>query len=231
MKVGLGTSAAGKQGGLLTSGFFPELGGIAQLPTPQDLPRTRTLHLSALDNAKWDVAFEQYGAPDEEGSVPTESYYEFDEPRAFKGGGTYELRFNTGVLGPRLAAADGVFRDGDTISGDLPLHADGGGHTGWTTYSSVKTTLYRNGTELTENSDELDGNSAGFAVPSDAADYRLTTSVRRDPALGTRHSALGTRHSAQPPPASTRAGRSAPGRPRTAPGSPSPWPASTRGRI
>ncbi|MGP4044124.1 S8 family serine peptidase [Streptomyces sp. 2A115] len=184
VKVGMGASAAGKQGGLGAAGYFPELGGISLIPTPQKLPRTRTLHLSALDNAKWEVDFEQYGAPDEEGSLPIESHYGFDEPRAFKGGATYEVRFNTGVLGPRLAADDGVFRDGDTITGDLPLHADGDGHAGRTTYSSVRTTLYRNGTELAENSDRLDGNGDGFTVPSEAADYRLTTSVRRAPALG-----------------------------------------------
>ncbi|MGP4012470.1 S8 family peptidase [Streptomyces sp. 4N124] len=185
VKVGMGASAAGKQGGLGAAGYFPELGGLAPIPTPQNLPRTRTLHLSALDNAKWELDFEQYGTPDEEGTRPTESRYGFDEPRAFKGGETYEVRFNTGVLGPRLAAADGIFRDGDTITGDLPLHADGDGHAGRSTYASVTTILYRNGAKLVESSDPLDGNGDGFTIPSDAAaDYRLTTSVRRAPAIG-----------------------------------------------
>ncbi|WP_225859434.1 S8 family serine peptidase [Streptomyces albicerus] len=184
VKAGMGTSAADKQGGLNAAGYFPELGGISPITDPQKLPRTRTLHLSALDNAKWDLYFQQYGTPDEDGSAPTESYHALDEPRAFKGGVTYETRFNTGVLGPRIALTEGVFRDGDTISGDLPLHADGDNHTGWTRYESVRTTLYRDGTKLTENSDDLGGNGDGFTVPSDAADYRLTTSVRRGPALG-----------------------------------------------
>ncbi|MEV2231824.1 S8 family serine peptidase [Streptomyces phaeochromogenes] len=185
LKVGMGASAPGKQGRLFVAGYFPELGGISPITDPQDLPRTRTVHLSALDNTKWDLAFEQNGTPDEEGTAPTESFYTFDEPRAFKGGATYETRFNAGVLGPRLSGAEGISRDGDTITGELPLHADDAGHGGWTRYSAVTTTLYRNGVKLTENADALDGNGEGFTVPSDASDYRLTTSVHRDPALAT----------------------------------------------
>ncbi|MCZ4514618.1 S8 family serine peptidase [Streptomyces sp. ActVer] len=185
VKVGMGASAPGKRGEIGVAGYFPELGGISPITGPQDLPRTRTVHLSTPDNTKWDIFFLQYGTPDEEGTAPTESYYTFDEPRAFKGGATYETRFNAGVLGPRLATNEGIFRDADTITGELPLHADDANHAGWTRYSSVTTTLYRNGVKLTENSDALDGNGEGFTVPSDAADYRLTTSVRRDPALAT----------------------------------------------
>ncbi|WP_328694451.1 S8 family serine peptidase [Streptomyces phaeochromogenes] len=192
LKVGMGASAPGKQGRLFVAGYFPELGGISPIADPQNLPRTRTVHLSALDNTKWDLAFEQNGTPDEEGTAPTESFHTFDGPRAFKGGATYETRFNAGVLGPRLSGAEGISRDGDTITGELPLHADGDGHAGWTRYSAVTTTLYRNGVRLTENSDALDGNGEGFTVPSEAADYRLTTSVRRDPALATASSRVDT---------------------------------------
>ncbi|MFF9811719.1 peptidase S8, partial [Streptomyces coeruleorubidus] len=184
-KVGMGASAPGKQGRLFVAGYFPELGGISPITDPQDLPRTRTVHLSTPDNTEWELAFEQNGTPDEEGTAPTESFHTFDEPRTFKGGAMYETRFNAGVLGPRLSGAEGISRDGDTITGELPLHADDAGHGGWTRYSAVTTTLYRNGVKLTENSDALDGNGEGFTVPSDAADYRLTTSVRRDPTVAT----------------------------------------------
>ncbi|WP_306943435.1 S8 family peptidase [Streptomyces phaeochromogenes] len=192
VKVGMGASAPGKRGELSVAGYFPELGGISPITDPLDLPRTRTVHLSTPDNAKWDLSFQQYGTPDEEGTSPTESYYAFDEPRAFKGGATYETRFNAGVLGPRLGTTEGISRDGDTITGELPLYADDAGHGGWTRYDSVHTTLYRNGAKLTENSDALDGNGEGFTVPSDAADYRLTTSVRRDPALATTSTRIDT---------------------------------------
>ena len=185
VKVGMGASAPGKRGELGVAGYFPELGGISPITGPQDLPRTRTVHLSTPDNTRWDLSFQQYGTPDEEGTAPTESYHAFDEPRAFEGGATYETRFNAGVLGPRLSPAEGIFREGDTITGELPLHADGDGHAGWTRSDSIHTTLYRNGAKLTENTDALDGNGEGFTVPSDTADYRLTTSVRRDPALAT----------------------------------------------
>ncbi|MGW3418788.1 S8 family peptidase [Streptomyces phaeochromogenes] len=185
VKVGMGASAPGKRGELGVAGYFPELGGISPITGPQDLPRTRTVHLSTPDNTRWDLSFQQYGTPDEEGTAPTESYHAFDEPRAFEGGATYETRFNAGVLGPRLSPAEGIFREGDTITGELPLHADGDGHAGWTRYDSIHTTLYRNGAKLTENTDALDGNGEGFTVPSDTADYRLTTSVHRDPALAT----------------------------------------------
>ncbi|MEU9959462.1 hypothetical protein [Streptomyces sp. NPDC050982] len=81
----MGASAPGKQGGLYVAGYFPELGGISPIPTPRNLTRTRTLHVSTPDNAKWDIAFQQDGTPGEEGTAPTESFHTFDEPRAFKG--------------------------------------------------------------------------------------------------------------------------------------------------
>ncbi|BFO14860.1 hypothetical protein SHKM778_12480 [Streptomyces sp. KM77-8] len=82
------------------------------------------------------------------------------------------------MFGPRLTSEYGVFRDGDYLYGMLPLFADGKGHEGSSLFSSVTTTLYRNGKKVGSNDDPLFGDKE-FKVPSGDAAYKLTTSVKR----------------------------------------------------
>ncbi|MFD9887170.1 S8 family serine peptidase [Streptomyces alboflavus] len=183
VKVRMGASSADKTGSLSAAGYLPEAGGISMIPPVQKLPRTKTLHLSALGKVTWDLAFEQYGGVDEEGNPLVESYYRFPEPRAFKAGRSYQESFGVGVFGPRVGSGAGVFRDGSKLYGDLPLFADGKGNVGWTDLTSAKTELYRDGTRIGANEDPLSGEDGAFEVPDTDAEYRLTTSVRRSASL------------------------------------------------
>lgn len=107
-----------------------------------------------------------------------DAYYTLGVPQTFKAGTSCTKRFNTAVFGPKISADFGVFRDGDHLVGYLPLYADGSTHAGSSLFSSVTTTLYRNGTKVGSNDDPLFGDKE-FKVPAAQAEYRLTTSVKR----------------------------------------------------
>ncbi|WJV51148.1 S8 family peptidase [Streptomyces flavofungini] len=183
VKVRMGASSANKKGILSAAGYLPDVGGISMVPPVQKLPRTKTLHLSALGKVTWGLNFEQYGGVDEEGNPLVDAYYWFKEPRAYKAGRSYQESFGVGVFGPRVGAGEGVFRDGSKLYGDLPLFADGKGNAGWTDLTSVKTELYRDGRKVGANEDPLSGEDGAFDVPDADAAYRLTTSVKRSAAL------------------------------------------------
>ncbi|WP_067276859.1 S8 family peptidase [Streptomyces jeddahensis] len=183
VKIGLGASAKGKEGSVTAWGYLPDSFGGTAISFPQKLPGTRTLYLSTGDKVQWSFDVEQYGGTDADGWPVIEAGYTLGTPQTFKGGTTYTKTFNTGVFGPRLGTDYGVFRDGNTIAGYLPMYADGKNHAGYSQYLSVKSILYRNGTKIAETEDPLDG-SGEFKVPSADAAYKLTTSIKRSVKVG-----------------------------------------------
>ncbi|WP_241563025.1 S8 family serine peptidase [Streptomyces sp. E1N211] len=178
VKVGMGASASGKKGAVGAFGWLPGGSGATGFSQEQKLPSTRTLYLSTVNGVTWDLDFEQLGGVDEEGWPVYEAGYSIGAGRTYKGGKSYKETVNTAVFGPRLTSSYGVFRDGNSIYGLIPLFADGKGHAGSSDFSSAVTTLYRNGKKVGSNNDPLFGEE-GFTVPSGDAAYRLTTSVRR----------------------------------------------------
>ncbi|MGI5393072.1 S8 family peptidase [Streptomyces sp. CA-251251] len=178
LKAGLGASASGKKGAVSATGWLPGGTGGSSLGIEQSLPGTRTLHLSTGNGVTWDLGFEQYGGRDADGFPVLEANYVSDAAQRYKAGKSYSATFNTAVFGPRLTKDSGLYRDGNSLAGMLPLFADGKGHPGSSVFTSVATTLYRNGTKVGSNKDPLFG-EAEFKVPSGDAGYRLTTSVKR----------------------------------------------------
>ncbi len=112
----------------------------------------------------WELGFEQYGGRDADGFPVVEAGYVLGAPQRYKAGKSYSATFNTAVFGPRLNADFGLHRDGDTITGTVPLFADGKGHAGSSAFTSVATTLYRNGTKVGSHKDPLFGEGE-FKVP------------------------------------------------------------------
>ncbi|WP_320781354.1 S8 family peptidase [Streptomyces sp. CRN 30] len=179
VKVNMGASSTGKKGSVTAYGYLPGGGGGGIPPViEQKLPGTRTLYLSATGGVKWDLAFDQIGGRDKEGWPVIDASYALGAEQTFKAGKTYTHTFNVGVFGPRVGGAYGVRRDGNEIYGNLPLFADGKGHAGGSLYSSVTSTLYRNGKKVITTKDPLDG-SGQFKVPAAQATYQLKTSVKR----------------------------------------------------
>lgn len=200
VKVNLGAAASGKKGSVNAVGWLPESSGGSSIGVPQVIPSTRTLHLSTLGGVKWGMDFEQTSGVDSDGFPITDAYYTLGEPQTFAAGKTYEKTFNTAVFGPHLNKDYGLFRDGNTIYGMLPLFTDANKHAGSSDFTSVTTTLYRNGTKVGSTEDPLFGEDP-FKVPSGDAEYKLTTSVKRTvkvAAASTRIDASWTFHSKKP---------------------------------
>lgn len=182
VEVGLGASATGKESSLSVRGDYPGRGGWSWIPVnSQAAPGVRTVYVSTGDKVTWEL--EDYishsnpqGEPEFEGS------HVLADRRAYQPGKTYREEFHSGVHGPLLGKGFGVFRDGDTLQGALPVFADGQGNPGYWRYSSVETTLHRGTTEIARNQDPLDGRGT-FTVPAGPGDYTLATSIRRDPAV------------------------------------------------
>ncbi|WP_198539339.1 S8 family serine peptidase [Streptomyces graminilatus] len=177
VKAGLGASVSGKKGAISALGWMPWSSGASSIGRPQTLPGTRTLHLSAQGGVKWQLEFSQYGGVDADGFPIDDAVYTLGAHR-FAAGKSYSKTVGTAVFGPHLTGDFGVIREGNQIYGSLPLFADGKGNVGWSKFSSVNTTLYRNGTKVGSNDDPLFGNKQ-FKVPAGEAEYKLTTSVKR----------------------------------------------------
>ncbi|WP_128380884.1 S8 family peptidase [Streptomyces cavernae] len=188
VKTNLGASTAGKTGAVMPFAVIGEESGFGR-PVDQKLPTGRTLYLSTGQKVQWTFDFLQYsGAKDPQGNPIPEAYYSLGNPQVFKAGKSYTKTFNVGVFGPRIDSVFGVYRENNSIYGLLPMFADGQTHAGASDYTSVKSTLYRNGKKIAETADALDG-AGEFKVPSADASYRLTTSIKRsvkDAAASTR---------------------------------------------
>ncbi|WP_225829069.1 S8 family peptidase [Streptomyces naphthomycinicus] len=177
VKVRMGAAARGKKGSVDAVGWLPGSSSASSVSIPQTLPGTRTLHLSAKGGVRWQLEFAQNGGRDQDGFPVSDAGYSLGQ-FAFKAGRSYTKTVNTAVFGPLVGKNFGLFRDGNHITGSLPLVADSGKHAGYSDFTSVKTTLYRNGTKVGSNDDPLFGDKA-FTVPAGDAAYRLTTSVKR----------------------------------------------------
>ncbi|MGW1805046.1 S8 family peptidase [Streptomyces sp. NPDC002078] len=177
VKARLGAAASGKTGSISAIGWLPGSSSASSVGIPQKLPGTRTLHVSAGGGVLWDLDFSQYGGRDQDGFPVQDAGYTLGQS-SFKAGHSYTRTVNTAVFGPHVDKDLGLFRDGDEIYGSLPLFADSGSHAGYSEFTSVNTTLYRDGTKVGSNEDPLFGDTT-FKVPAGDAAYRLTTSVRR----------------------------------------------------
>ncbi len=182
VKVAMGAAAKGKEGSVGAFGWLPGSESASGFGQAQKLPATRTLHLSTVNGVKWDLDFEQQSGHDADGWPVYDAGYLIGARKAYKGGTSYKETVNTAVFGPRLAAGYGVFREGNTLYGMIPLFADGKGHVGSTDFTSAVTTLYRNGKKVGSLKDPLSGYES-FKVPSGDAAYRLTASVKRSAKL------------------------------------------------
>ncbi|MFF4798339.1 S8 family serine peptidase [Streptomyces sp. NPDC001351] len=177
VKNNLGSGTPGKTGALQPVGLFPEDAVFAN-GVEQKLPGARTLYLSTSDKIQWTWDFVQIKGHDASGLPIPEASATLGDPQTFKAGQKYTKTFNTAVFGPHLNKYFGLFREGNSIYGSLPLFADGAGHAGSSDLTAVATTLYRNGTKVGSNDDPLFGEKE-FKVPSGEAEYKLTTSVKR----------------------------------------------------
>jgi subtilisin family serine protease len=177
VKIAMGSAAPKKKGAITAFPSLPTQEGGWAFSVDQGLPGTRTLYVSTADKASWSFTFNQPGPVDSDGWPTYEADFQVGGEARYKPGRSYTKTVNTAVFGPLVNKEFGIVRDGNELTGALPLLADGRGNPGGMLLSSAKTVLYRNGKKLGRNNDPLSG-AEPFRVPAGAADYKLTTSVR-----------------------------------------------------
>ncbi|MET8546328.1 serine protease [Kitasatospora sp. NPDC004799] len=156
--------------------ILPSTGTVIGAPRVMKTPGTVS-YLVAPERGTWDIAVTVPG-PDEAAPI----HYSADRV-AVQAGVTSTHTFDGPVFGPALTDRPAVSRDGDRITADVPLFADGDGHVPWTASAETAyTSLYRDGV--------LVGAASGtpgrgeFTVAPGAASYRLATTATRKAAVG-----------------------------------------------
>ncbi|MFI1016580.1 S8 family peptidase [Streptomyces sp. NPDC020965] len=169
-----GASVPGKQGRLSSYARLKD-GGFGSIITPaiqRPLPVATTVYVTTADT-DWVFGLDQLD--------PTGEFAELSHGTGvvrYEAGKNYRRDFGIGVFGPRLTETQGVTRDGDTITGCLDLHSDGGGHWSYADTDRISATLHRNGVEVSDSPDLLRCWD-GVTVPAEKGRFRLSASAIR----------------------------------------------------
>ncbi|MFF4674755.1 serine protease [Streptomyces sp. NPDC001279] len=165
--------------GATGTAFFdlqPTVGPTVGASQTMAAPSTTTF-LVTPQRGTWDIGFT---APSAVGAAPNRY---FANRVAVRAGTTTTQTFDNAVFGPALTDRPAVERDGDTITANIPLLADGDGHVPSSpSYDTAYTTLHRNGV-LADTQSGMPGR-AEFTVPPAQASYRMTSTVNRRGATG-----------------------------------------------
>ncbi|MGP4009274.1 S8 family peptidase [Streptomyces sp. 4N124] len=197
VKLGFGASVTGAKG-LVHITPLDDLGSGVGIPEPQEqkLPQATTHYLSTT-GVRWSWTAAQLDSRSEE----VRMQYTKKEV-TYKPGSSHALKFNTGVVGPDLAAGgpdeQGANRTGDYIDTRIPLFNDGSGNPG----SSIVTRGFarlESGGRILGEGPATDWLSA--EVPAASAAYRLTVEASRsaaDTSTSTKVAGVWTFTSARP---------------------------------
>ncbi|GGY02714.1 serine protease [Streptomyces hiroshimensis] len=168
-----GTTGAGPASIDLQPSSGVTLGVSQRLASPGD-----ATYFVTPERGTWDVTYWPPAAPGGASNRYTANGI------AVRAGSTTTHTFDNAVFGPALPDRPGVVRDGDRLTVDVPMLADGDGHVPSSpSYASASTTLHRDGVLVGTKSGAP--GRAGFTVPAGDASYRLTSTVKRNGAPGT----------------------------------------------
>ncbi|MFD9324220.1 S8 family serine peptidase, partial [Streptomyces sp. NPDC060053] len=168
-----GATVSGKQGLLFARPVVPDVfGSIFSPGVARPLPVATTTYVTT-EGTDWVIGLDQY---DDTGSYPELSHGTGVE--RYEAGQSYRRDLGVGVFGPALGAVEGVFRDGDAITGCLTPFRDGTGNWSYANDDTRTATLYRDGAEVA-STPELLGCWNGVTVPAETGDYRLTATATR----------------------------------------------------
>lgn len=161
-------------GGVGSAAILPSEGTTVGLGAQFARPGTATFHVTP-ERGAWDLSYTTPGTPE----TPPNRYEAPDLP--VRAGATTTHTFDNAVFGPALdptpGAAPAGVRDGDRLALDVPLLADGEGHTpSAPVFRSATTTLHRDGVLV--GTHRGDPGRASFALGTAAqARYRLTATA------------------------------------------------------
>ncbi|GKQ37613.1 S8 family peptidase [Streptomyces sp. A012304] len=168
----LGATVPGKRGALVVRPIVPGIFGSIMTPSvTRALPATTTAYVTTAGH-DWALGLAQFDST---------GYSELDYSAAvqrYEAGRSYRRDLGVGIFGPALASGEGLWRDGDEITGCLNLLSDGAGNLGYGNEDTVSATLYRDGVEVASSPDLLSCWN-GVTVPAGPGDFRLTATASR----------------------------------------------------
>nr|WP_233513804.1 S8 family serine peptidase [Micromonospora craterilacus] len=157
--------------------YEPDVGGWAVV-LPTSVPGQRVEHYNGK-GTRWSTEL-AFGMPVEDGPWLDTVAVLRSDPTAYKVGRHHRESWNGAPYGPSFPAprwpGQGLNRQGDVITLNVPLHSDAAGHAGGSVTDTSRTALYRNGRLVGETPEH---GWAQFEVPAGAATYRLETSAKR----------------------------------------------------
>ncbi|MFD6250161.1 molybdopterin-binding protein [Streptomyces roseolus] len=161
-------------GGVGSAAVQPSEGTTVSLTTGLTRPGAATFHVTP-ERGAWDLSYTTPGTPE----APPNVYEAPDLP--VRAGATTVHTFDNAVLGPALDPAPGAapagVRDGDRLALDVPLLADGEGHTpSDPVFRSAATTLHRDGVLVGTHRGDPGRASFTLGTPAQAR-YRLTATA------------------------------------------------------
>lgn len=196
VKLGFGASVTGAKG-LVHITPLDDLGSGVGIPDPEEqkLPRTTTHYLSTA-GVRWSWTAAQLDSRSEVRMQYTKKEV------TYKPGSSQALRFNTGVVGPDLAARgpeeQGANRTGDFIDARIALFNDGSGNPGSSIVTRGFSRLESGGRILAEGPAT---EWLSTEVPAASGVYRLTVEAARsaaDTSTSTKVAGVWTFTSARP---------------------------------
>ncbi|MER5435119.1 S8 family peptidase [Streptomyces sp. NPDC002588] len=193
VNLSFGEPAKGKTLSYTAAPVLPDGNWDGPAPLEAPLPYKATEYV--MPGVRWQYVAQQFGAPGADGEAPLDLRLTAD-PMSFKAGRTYTHRFDYGVFGPRMPAADGqgeagVLRRGDEFLANVALFSDGAGDWGDSDWGKARSTLYQGSRKLFDVAAPLAGVPA--TLPAGQRAYRLVTDVSRPASL----SAVSTRVTAE----------------------------------
>ncbi|MEU9256482.1 S8 family serine peptidase [Streptomyces sp. NPDC048270] len=195
VKLGFGASVTGAKGVVSATPLDAEgFSAGVQPESERSLPLAATQYVSTT-GVRWAWTASQLNGLGEERMVYTAS------PVAYKPGTRHTLHFNTGVVGPDLAAGgeQGANRYGDYIDAGVLLFNDGSGHAGSSVTTDGFARLESGGRVIAEG--PANGRLSA-EVPAASAAYRLSMEASRsaeDTSISTKVAVAWTFTSARPP--------------------------------
>ncbi|NML55567.1 serine protease [Streptomyces sp. R302] len=161
-------------GGVGSAAIQPSEGTTLGLGAELVRPGTATFHVTP-ERGAWDLSYTTPGTPE----APPNLYEAPDLP--VRAGATTTHTFDNAVLGPALDPTPGAtpagVRDGDRLALDVPLLADGEGHTpSDPAVRSATTTLHRDGVLVGTHRGDPGRASFTLGTPAQAR-YRLTATA------------------------------------------------------
>jgi subtilisin family serine protease len=153
-----------RRGFLHNFGFPPEGGAALSAPIEYTVPGVRTVYHMAND-VRWETWWHQLTPT---GQTETQ---ELAAPVTFRAGKRYVRDWQEGPSGPTVNNRTLVWRNGNTMTFNVPPFGDQAGNTGYSVLDTGRTSFYINGTKLVDVPTYF--YDATGPVPPAPATYRL----------------------------------------------------------